>query len=825
MAYVTKLTAIGATKIIGGTLNITHIAVGDSNGVSYIPNGSESALINEVYREVISGLIQNNGQLTMQLAIPTTQGGWWVREAGVFDVDGDLIFIANIPAREKALGVTELTITLLAAVSSGVTVNATVNTGAYVTNDVLQNALDGKIDKVSGKGLSTNDYTNTEKSKLADIETGATTNEAATDMEAKAAIDSDKFMTPETTHVAYGAGDPVALTTSPHNQAITESILSGSTSPMVINLADVTTYPKSKLNRIALTIANLSNDNWTVTPATLIGGTSNETLSITGSTTTSPTYALNATNLPAVTNGTIGSNVFTASANNASAQTFDYVAGGSVEKITPKMTFTNGNVLSIDPTSTAGSTKFNYATSNKVQIGSKVQVDVGGTVSEITVAAGSQIIGGSTGVTGLFSVAAANGVVFILDTTTGKLWTSSDILVTINNTNLTTSVLTSITNVAYFNSKYYLSGFCSGADGVIYQSSDLVNWSIVDTLTGYPRCVVMTNGSILSCAYGKNSYNLLTIRTSTDGSAFTTQTTTLGVSVQGGGQQQGTIIWSGQYQNGYFLIRAGAAILNSTDGINYTVFNSGGDGGYGLGKFGSYFIANQFNASILVASSWGAWSFADSTNRGSVVGQISVNANNTKVCIVASSGNAYYSTTGNTFTTISMGTGYTPVGSNNGQTSAVVGNTIINATTTSNRVNISYDFGLTWASLDLSVSSGYQFTMTSPALAKPAWAALGGQAMQYSVSLTNTQSFATVVTPTYTRSGNVITATYAQVTGVSGDHVQLKALTLNSGDVLSQIGATLTVIARQTINGKTSMTLSAGKVAMMVPTSNGWLST
>lgn len=40
----------------------------------------------------------------------------------------------------------------------------------------LQTALDGKVDTVSGKGLSTNDYTTTEKNKLAGIAEGATAN-------------------------------------------------------------------------------------------------------------------------------------------------------------------------------------------------------------------------------------------------------------------------------------------------------------------------------------------------------------------------------------------------------------------------------------------------------------------------------------------------------------------------------------------------------------------------------------------------------------------------------------------------------------------------
>ena len=42
-----------------------------------------------------------------------------------------------------------------------------------VQNSVIKTALDGKVDTVSGKGLSTEDYTTAEKTKLAGIDTGA----------------------------------------------------------------------------------------------------------------------------------------------------------------------------------------------------------------------------------------------------------------------------------------------------------------------------------------------------------------------------------------------------------------------------------------------------------------------------------------------------------------------------------------------------------------------------------------------------------------------------------------------------------------------------
>jgi hypothetical protein len=47
-----------------------------------------------------------------------------------------------------------------------------------------QTALDGKVDKVVGKGLSTNDYTTAEKTKLAGIEAGATADQTKADIDA-----------------------------------------------------------------------------------------------------------------------------------------------------------------------------------------------------------------------------------------------------------------------------------------------------------------------------------------------------------------------------------------------------------------------------------------------------------------------------------------------------------------------------------------------------------------------------------------------------------------------------------------------------------------
>lgn len=54
--------------------------------------------------------------------------------------------------------------------------DVTVDGTSVVTNGIAAVDLSGKVDKVTGKGLSTNDYTTTEKNKLAGIEEGADVN-------------------------------------------------------------------------------------------------------------------------------------------------------------------------------------------------------------------------------------------------------------------------------------------------------------------------------------------------------------------------------------------------------------------------------------------------------------------------------------------------------------------------------------------------------------------------------------------------------------------------------------------------------------------------
>ncbi|EKY3905883.1 phage tail protein, partial [Enterobacter hormaechei] len=104
------LTNVGAAKLsnmaaLGEKLEITSLAVGDGGGVSPTPSQAQTKLINEVRRAPLNSLWvdeKNDSQIIAEQIIPESAGGWWIREIGLFDADGDLIAIANCPETYKA---------------------------------------------------------------------------------------------------------------------------------------------------------------------------------------------------------------------------------------------------------------------------------------------------------------------------------------------------------------------------------------------------------------------------------------------------------------------------------------------------------------------------------------------------------------------------------------------------------------------------------------------------------------------------------------------------------------------------------------------------
>ncbi|EHN5861162.1 tail fiber protein [Escherichia coli] len=107
--FYTLLTDIGAAKLasaaaLGVPLKITHMAVGDGGGTLPTPGAKQTALVNEKLRAALNMLYidpQNSSQIIAEQVIPENEGGWWIREVGLFDESGALIAVGNCPESYK----------------------------------------------------------------------------------------------------------------------------------------------------------------------------------------------------------------------------------------------------------------------------------------------------------------------------------------------------------------------------------------------------------------------------------------------------------------------------------------------------------------------------------------------------------------------------------------------------------------------------------------------------------------------------------------------------------------------------------------------------
>ncbi|MFL7105841.1 phage tail protein [Escherichia coli] len=107
--FYTLLTDIGAAKLVsaaalGVPLKITHMAVGSGGGMLPTPNAQQTALVAEERRAALNMLYidpQNSSQIIAEQVIPENEGGWWIREVGLFDETGALIAVGNCPESYK----------------------------------------------------------------------------------------------------------------------------------------------------------------------------------------------------------------------------------------------------------------------------------------------------------------------------------------------------------------------------------------------------------------------------------------------------------------------------------------------------------------------------------------------------------------------------------------------------------------------------------------------------------------------------------------------------------------------------------------------------
>lgn len=107
--YFAILTNQGAARLanaaaLGTKLNLTQMAVGDANGTLPTPDPAQTKLINQKRIAPLNLLNvdpANTSQIIAEQIIPENEGGFWIREIGLYDDAGVLIAVANCPETYK----------------------------------------------------------------------------------------------------------------------------------------------------------------------------------------------------------------------------------------------------------------------------------------------------------------------------------------------------------------------------------------------------------------------------------------------------------------------------------------------------------------------------------------------------------------------------------------------------------------------------------------------------------------------------------------------------------------------------------------------------
>lgn len=129
-SFYTILTNIGKSKIansagFGTKVNITNYKIGDGGGKYYEPTEQQTDLIHAVYEGKINDIKINNDNpnwICFELVLPANVGGFFIREYGIFDDEGDMIAVAKCPESYKPLqtdgAAKEMSLELVLAVSN-----------------------------------------------------------------------------------------------------------------------------------------------------------------------------------------------------------------------------------------------------------------------------------------------------------------------------------------------------------------------------------------------------------------------------------------------------------------------------------------------------------------------------------------------------------------------------------------------------------------------------------------------------------------------------------------------------------------------------------
>ena len=263
--YYALVTTTGLAKLaalpVGGTLTLTHMAFGNS---TIDPTEDMTALHSEQHRcalltvEVES---TNPNNLAAEAVIDSTVGGFWIREVGIYDEDGDLFAVGKYPATYKPETtegtVKELGVRMILAVSNAEDVIVTYHSG------IMQGAANQDLSNLTPTGQQKFDV--------------------------KADIASPEFTgTPKA---------PTATAGTNTTQIATTEFVTAAVAAAITALVDSSPAALDTLKELATALGNDANFSTTVTNALAAkAAKTNDTITVT---TADPTSAFNVRNVKA----------------------------------------------------------------------------------------------------------------------------------------------------------------------------------------------------------------------------------------------------------------------------------------------------------------------------------------------------------------------------------------------------------------------------------------------------------------------------------------------------------------------------------------------
>ena len=134
----------------GKTVKLSHMSVGDGGGSPVTPTSSMTALVNERFRAQINDIVLDPDTpdlFTAELFIPQAEGGWYIREVGLWIDDGTLFAVGNTPLTEKpdisSGAATDLLVRLIIRVLDAATVSIEIDPAQVLaTREYVDRKLD-----------------------------------------------------------------------------------------------------------------------------------------------------------------------------------------------------------------------------------------------------------------------------------------------------------------------------------------------------------------------------------------------------------------------------------------------------------------------------------------------------------------------------------------------------------------------------------------------------------------------------------------------------------------------------------------------------------